>query len=102
MIPIDSLQETLMTVTANGTIRVGDSQVSLESVLYHFKMGAVPEEIIQMFPSVQLADVYAVIAYYLSHRDVVEGYLRQQEADGDEVQAEIESQPGYQTAMREM
>ena len=102
MNPIDSLQETRLTVTADGTIRVGDSQVSLESVLYHFKMGAVPEEISQMFPSVQLADVYAVIAYYLSHRDVVEDYLRQQEADGDRVQTEIESQPGYQTAMREM
>ena len=102
MNPIDSLQETRLTVTADGTIRVGDSQVSLESVLHHFKMGAVPEEISQMFPSVQLADVYAVIAYYLSHRDVVEDYLRQQEADGDRVQAEIESQPGYQTAMKEM
>ena len=102
MNPIDSLQETRLTVTADGTIRVGDSQVSLGSVLYHFKMGAVPEEISQMFPSLQLADVYAVIAYYLSHSDVIEDYLRQQEADGDRIQAEIENQPGYQTAMREM
>ena len=59
-------------------------------------------EISPMFPSVQLAGVYAVIAYYLSHRDLVENYLRQQEVDGDRVRAEIESQPGYQTAMREM
>ena len=102
MTPIDSQQETRLTVTADGTIRVGDSQVSLESVLHHFNLGAAPEEISQMFPSVQLADVYAVIAYYLSHRDLVENYLRQQEVDGDRVQAEIESQPGYQTAMREM
>ena len=102
MNPIDSVQETRLTVTADGTIRVGDSHVSLESVLYHFKMGAVPEEISQMFPSLQLADVYAVIAYYLSHREVVEDYLRQQEAAGDRVQTEIESRPGYQTAMREM
>ena len=102
MNPIDSQQETRLTVTADGTIRVGGSHVSLESVLYHFKMGAVPEEISQMFPSVQLADVYAVIAYYLSHLNVVEDYLRQQETDGDRVQAEIENQPGYQTTMREM
>ena len=39
--------------------------------------------------------------YYLNHRDTVEEYLRQQELAGDPVQADIESQTGYQTAMQE-
>ncbi|MGC9948686.1 MAG: DUF433 domain-containing protein [Bryobacteraceae bacterium] len=48
-----------------------------------FLEGATPEEIYQEYPSVDLADVYAVIAYYLGHRDVVDAYLdtlREQEA----------------------
>jgi uncharacterized protein (DUF433 family) len=91
-----------LTVTEDGSIEVGASRVSLESVLHHFKLGAAPEEIAQMFPSVHLADVYAVIAYYLNHREAIEDYLRQQESEGDMVQAQIEYQTGYQEAMKEL
>jgi len=102
MNPIEPVQTVPLTITEDGTFRVAGSRVALESVLHHFKLGAAPEEIAQQFPSLQLADIYAVIAYYLNHRDSVEEYLRQQELSGDAVQAAIESQPGYQAAMREL
>ena len=34
----------------------------------------------QQYPSVPLPDVYATIAYYLNHRDVVDAYLEKIEA----------------------
>jgi uncharacterized protein (DUF433 family) len=59
----------------HGDIRVGDSRVLLDLVVHAFDDGATPETIIQMYPTLQLADVYASITYYLRHRQVVQDYL---------------------------
>lgn len=68
----------------HGVVRVGGTRVTLESVIGAFRAGATPEEIAQQFPTLLLADVYQVIAYYLNHTVEVESYLaaRQKEADG--------------------
>ena len=99
---IESVQNVPLTVTEDGAIRISGSRVSLESVLYHYKAGATPEQIACKFPSLQLADIYSVVAYYLNHRESLEEYVGEAEAAGDAVQAEIESQPGYQANMDEI
>jgi uncharacterized protein (DUF433 family) len=96
MATLDKIQELPLRLTEDGTIRVADSRVSLDSVVHHYKLGASAEQIAQKFPSLDLADVYAAIAYYLNHEEAVEEYLRQQEAAGEEVQKRIESDPLYQ------
>jgi hypothetical protein len=70
--------------------------------LHHYKLGASAEQIAQKFPALDLADVYAAITYYLNHEETIEEYLRQQEAKGDEVQEEIESDPQYQEQSAEL
>ena len=57
-------------------IRVGGTRVTLDTVIGAFKRGATPEEIAQDCSAVSLADVYAVIAYYLRHRSEVEATWR--------------------------
>ncbi len=89
-------------VTEDGSIRIADSRVSLDSVVHHYKLGASAEQITQKFPDLELADVYAAITYYLNHEETVEEYLRQQEAKGDEVQERIESDPEYQKRSTEL
>ena len=69
--------------------------MSLDSVVHHYKLGASAEQIAQKFPALDLADVYATITYYLNHEETIEEYLQQQEAEGDEVQKKIESDPQY-------
>lgn len=96
MITLEKTQAMPLRLTEDGTIRIADSRVSLDSVLHHYKLGASAEQIAQKFPALDLADVYAAITYYLNHEEAVEEYLRQQEAEGDEVQKEIESAPQYQ------
>lgn len=83
-----------------GTIRVGKTRVRLDSVVYAFNQGHTPEEILMQFPSLELADIYAVIAYYLNNQTAVDEYIRQNEAAGNEIRREIEARPGYQ-AFRE-
>lgn len=88
-------------ITKFGTIRIADSRVTLDSVVYQYKLGAAPEQIVRSFPSLNLVDVYLTIAYYLAHREEVEAYLRQQEADAEAFRQKLESDPEHQrkTAM---
>jgi uncharacterized protein (DUF433 family) len=71
------------------TLRVTGTRIPLERVVYAFEQGQSPEEIIRAFPTLNLADVYAVIAYYLRHREPVDDYVRQQEAEADVVEPEV-------------
>jgi uncharacterized protein (DUF433 family) len=86
----------------DGTFRITGSRVPIDTVIYHFKLGATAEEIGYKFPSLRLADIYGAIYYYLANREEVEEYLSQQEAEGDAVQQRIESDPEYQQSKAEM
>jgi len=59
----------------DGVIRVGNTRVTLETLVSAFNGGSTAEEIVYQFPVLNLADVYAVITYYLRNRDTVEKYL---------------------------
>jgi uncharacterized protein (DUF433 family) len=72
------LASDLFTCTPQGTWRVAGTRVSVESVIHAFWAGATPEEICQDFPTLSLGQVYAVIAYYLSHRPQFDRYLKQE------------------------
>ena len=63
----------------DGTIRVGSSEVRIDSVVRHFKQGATAEQIQQRYPSMALGDVYRAIIYYLEHVEGIEAYLAEQE-----------------------
>ncbi len=100
-----SLEETISTplvVTEQGTIRIKGSRVSLDSIIHHFKLGATAEQIVQSFSTLSLGDVYSSIAYYLTHREVIEEYLQQQEAAADVLQEQLESSPDYQAEIAEL
>jgi uncharacterized protein (DUF433 family) len=72
---------------ADGVVHVGSSRVTLDSVLAAFRTGAAAEQIAQQYPSVDPADVYAVITYYLRHRGEVDEYLRARDRAAAEVRA---------------
>jgi uncharacterized protein (DUF433 family) len=102
MMSLELTQTIPLTLSDDGAIRITGSRVTLDSIVHHFKLGATAEQIAHKFPSVKLSDIYAVITYYLNHRDQVEEYLQQQEAEADAVQRGIESDPQHQAAMTEM
>lgn len=60
-----------------GSLRVGGTRVTLDTVVAAFKEGATAEEIMQQYPSLKLADIYFAIGYYLRRREEVEAYLSQ-------------------------
>jgi uncharacterized protein (DUF433 family) len=76
---------------ADGVVRVSGTRVTLDTVVAAFEKGATAEEIVFQYPSLDLAHVYAVIAYYLQQRPQVEAYLRRQRAQADEIQKQNEA-----------
>ena len=44
----------------------------MDIVVWHDKWGRSPYEIVDDFPGLTLADVYAALAYYRDHRDEIE------------------------------
>ena len=79
---------------ASGGLRVGRSRVLVDLVIRAFQDGATPEAIAQRYPAATLADIYAVIAYYLRHREDVDAYLAERERRAQEVRQRIERHQG--------
>lgn len=80
-----------LTTDAEGVVRVGATRVTLDTLIAAFREGATPETIAQQYPSLALADVYAVIGYYLHHRPEVHAYLQQRTRDAVRVHQENEA-----------
>jgi uncharacterized protein (DUF433 family) len=76
-----------LTRDADGGYRVGGTRVTLDLVVREFNRGATAEEIVQKFPSLELAAVYQVIGYYLKHSTEFAGYLAQREREERELVA---------------
>lgn len=75
----------------HGRLRVGNTRVLLDLVIFSFQQGNPPETIIDQYPTLSLDDVYLAIGYYLRHRDSIDTYLRQQEAEAEALRREDEA-----------
>jgi len=80
----------------NGVLRMGETRVSLDSIVYRHRQGDTPAEIHESFPDVPLADVYAAISYYLRHQEEVAEYLAAREAEAERIRREVDSRPETQ------
>jgi len=75
----------------NGSIRIGDTRVLLELVIHQFNDGESPEYIVNSYPTLKLSDVYLVTAYYLSHRQEIDGYIKWADEESDRLYREYEA-----------
>jgi uncharacterized protein (DUF433 family) len=78
---------------ADGVIRVSNTRVTLHTIISTYRLGETPESIHEGFPTVPLADIYAVIAYYLANRTAVDDYIKQVDEEADQIRQQIEA--GY-------
>jgi uncharacterized protein (DUF433 family) len=72
----------------NGVIRIGTTRVTLLSVINAYHQGASAEEIVQDFPTLTLAEVYATLAWYLQHRAETDSYLSELRRQAEQKRAE--------------
>jgi uncharacterized protein (DUF433 family) len=84
---------------SDGTIRVGDSRITLDRVVEEYRRGGTPESISRSFDTVTVADVYGAIAYYLRHRDELDAYFAERERTAEEGWERIQTRQGSSEAL---
>jgi len=90
MIPSGPTMTIPIRTDESGAIRVGDTRVLLELVIRQYLLGETPEGIADSYPSLAIGDIYAVIGYYLTHRDEVDAYVRKRDHAADLIIQTIE------------
>jgi uncharacterized protein (DUF433 family) len=84
-----------------GVIRVGESRVLLGLVIGAFRNGATPEAIVQSYDTLKLSDVYAVLAYYLTHQQEVDAYLLACDEEAQIVRSRIQAGQPDRSGLRQ-
>ena len=79
-------------VDATNVARIGQTRVTLETVMRRFFMGETPDAIADDY-QLDLADVYGTLSYYFRHRDEVHAYLRDAEIEEQATIDRIRSDP---------
>jgi uncharacterized protein (DUF433 family) len=80
-----------LTLTPEGVIRVGGTRVPLDTVVAAFLDGDSAKAIVESYPTLALADVYAAIAYYLRHRTEVNEYLARSRTEAEAIRKRVEA-----------
>ncbi len=75
-----------------GAVRVGKTRIGLDLVVEQYENGMAPEDIVRAYDTLVLADVHAVIAYYLRHRDEVRAYLKRRDEEAEAQRVKIEAE----------
>lgn len=91
MIPNPPTMTIPLRTDAHGAIRIGDTRVLLELVIHAYYLGETPESIVESYPSLTTADVYAVLGYYLAHPDEIDAYVRQRDQQADQILRDLEA-----------
>jgi len=89
-----TLTETLpkpVRMDSYGVLRVGNTRVSLDSVVYGFNRGEDAATIQRNFDTLSLAEVHGAISYYLHNKEKVDVYLAEQENEFERMRAEHEA-----------
>ncbi|MDQ2808850.1 MAG: DUF433 domain-containing protein [Chloroflexota bacterium] len=79
-------------VNRDGVILVGDTCISLGTVIGAFEQGHTVGEIVRQYPPLNRVDVYLVIGYYLRHLAEVRAYVMEEPQQTVETRQIIQAQ----------
>ena len=75
-----------------GKPRIAGHRIKVQDIaIWHDKMGMSPDEIVSQYPSINLSDVYAALAYYYDHIEEIRLHIEEDERFVRELQAKTPS-----------
>ncbi|MCA9965360.1 MAG: DUF433 domain-containing protein [Anaerolineales bacterium] len=89
-----------LTTTPEGVVQVAGTRIGLDIVVEEYNAGMSAEEIAYNYPSLSLSDVYAVITYYLLHKNEADRYIAQLHQQAEQTRLATEAQYGL-SALRQ-
>ena len=75
-------------IDCDGVVRACQTRVTLDTVTGTYKERTSAGGILDQYPSLDVADIYATIAYYLRHRQDVDDYLGQRDQQAERIRRE--------------
>lgn len=78
-------------VDQEGVVRIGNTRVTLDTLVASYRDGNTAEEIVEQYPSLALAEVHAALALYLMNTAEVDAYLLEREANAAKTRELVES-----------
>lgn len=81
-------------VDERGTVRVAGTRLTLDTVIALHRQGRSAGEIAHSFAGLALADVHAVLAYYLHHQAEVDASLAERARLADDTRRDLEARQG--------
>ena len=85
-----AVEPTPLKLNVDGVVFVANTRVTLDTVVLAYLESTTAEEIVEQYPSLHLADVYSVIAYYLRRKTEVDDYLEIRQERAVQVRQENE------------
>lgn len=64
-----------------GRMRIDGTRVTVHQIVACYRQGLTPEEISEQYPHINLAQVYAALAYYHANRSEIDRELEAETAD---------------------
>jgi uncharacterized protein (DUF433 family) len=78
--------------TCGGKPRIAGTRIRVQDiVIWHERLGLSADEICSQYPQVNLAAVYAALAYYHDHRDEIDRQMEQGQALVEELKRQYPS-----------
>jgi uncharacterized protein (DUF433 family) len=78
----------------DGEIRLTGHRIGLYHVVFFYNEGYSPEMLVGQFPTLSLALVHKVIAFYLENQAEVDNYIAEHEAECERLRADAPENPG--------
>jgi uncharacterized protein (DUF433 family) len=72
-------EPSVLRLDSTGTIRIGQTRVTLDTLVSVHHQGYTPEQILQSYPSLTLPEIYSALGYYLRHQEELDSYLAKRE-----------------------
>lgn len=64
-----------------GRIRIDGTRITVHQIVTCYQRGLTPEEIVEQYPHINLAQTYAALAYYHANRDEIDSELEAEATD---------------------
>jgi uncharacterized protein (DUF433 family) len=78
-------------IDGDGTVCVADSRITLDIVIEDYESGMSAETIAQELDGLDVGDVYAILAFYLRHRNEVADYLHRRDGEAAEIMKKLQA-----------
>ena len=98
--PIQAVAVPLFDDGQGGLRVISGTRVLLERIVHAFEDGATPEGIVQSYDTLQLADVYAVLTWYLRYKPEVDDYLHKRAEEAEAIRLTIEAKQPDRAELR--